>query len=197
MANVYGATNEGSATPIPTGGTKVIFSDAQGPRVSRILVNGMGHRWSTGNGGNTGYFVNNKVDYPNYVTQWFFDNNRRLGFVTGIDADGDGYNDVSDCNDLDPNINPSAVDICGDGIDQNCSGSDLVCNTWVCKEYTTSNTAHYNSSPKRATYWYYYFLYHYYAKGSGEELASTSPYSITTVSETSDGYFESGSCPLL
>lgn len=197
MANVYGATNESSATSIPTSGTKVIFSDAQGPRVSRILVSDMGHRWSTGNGGNTGYFVNNKVDYPHYVTQWFFDNNRRVGAVTGIDADGDGYNDVSDCNDLDSSINPGAVDICDDGIDQNCSGSDLVCNAWACKEYTTSNTTHYNSSPKRATYWYYYFLYHYYAKGSGEELENTGPYSITTVSETSEGYFESGSCPSL
>jgi hypothetical protein len=40
-------------------------------------------------------------------------------------------------------------------------------------------------------------MYHYYAKGSGEELAFTSPYSITTVSETSAGYFEEGSCTQL
>lgn len=195
MANVYGATNESSPTSIASDGTKVIFSDSEGPRVSRISVNGMGHAWSSGNGGNSGYFVNTKVDYPNYVTQWFFDNNRRLNVTSGIDFDEDGYNEVSDCNDLDSSINPDAIEICGDGIDQNCSGSDSICSTWECKEYTTYNTSHYNASPKRATYWYYNFLYHYYAKGSGEELSFAGPYSITTVSETSEGYFEAGSCP--
>lgn len=195
MANVYGATNESAATSIATDGTKIIFSDATGPRVSKISVSGMGHDWSTGNGGYIGYFVNNKVDYPNYVTQWFFDNNRRVNTVSVIDFDNDGFNEISDCNDLDSTINPGAVEICGDGIDQSCSGVDLPCgDTWECKEYTTYNTSHYNASPKRATYWYYNFLYHYYAKGSGEELALAGPYSITTVSETSEGYFEKGGC---
>jgi poly(3-hydroxybutyrate) depolymerase len=199
MANVYGATNESSATSISTDGTNVIISDSEGPRVSKITVSGMGHDWSTGNGGSTGYFVNNKVDYPNYVTQWFFDNNRRVGnppLDPGIDSDGDGYNESSDCNDLDASINPGATEICNDGIDQSCSGSDLICTDWTCKEYTTSNTFHYNAYPKRATY-SYFFGYHYYAKGDGEELSAMGPYSITTVAETARGYFKAGSCPLL
>ncbi|MFN3200158.1 MAG: MopE-related protein [Bradymonadia bacterium] len=44
------------------------------------------------------------------------------------DADGDGYStELGDCNDGDPTINPLADEICGDGIDQDCNGSDLVC----------------------------------------------------------------------
>ncbi len=37
------------------------------------------------------------------------------------DADGDGYNEYSDCDDNDANVNPSVVEVC-DEIDNNCNG---------------------------------------------------------------------------
>ena len=60
------------------------------------------------------------------------------------DADGDGYGNTTsttqacspptgwvatpgDCNDNNAAINPGAVDTCGDGIDQDCSGADRIC----------------------------------------------------------------------
>jgi len=63
------------------------------------------------------------------------------------DADGDGYGNPSteidimpqvsgyvtnntDCDDSDANVNPEILDICGDGIDQNCNGFDKVCYTF-------------------------------------------------------------------
>ncbi len=45
----------------------------------------------------------------------------------GRDADGDGYNRKSDCNDRDSSVYPDADEICGDSIDQDCSGADLAC----------------------------------------------------------------------
>ena len=50
-------------------------------------------------------------------------------YSTSIDADGDGYDASVDCNDNDAAINPAAIDIPNDGIDQNCDGADLTCSS--------------------------------------------------------------------
>ena len=43
----------------------------------------------------------------------------------GTDLDGDGYSvEDGDCNDGNPAVNPSASDVAGDSIDQNCDGID-------------------------------------------------------------------------
>ena len=47
---------------------------------------------------------------------------------TDVDDDGDGVTEnMGDCNDADQTIFSGATEICGDGIDQNCNGSDLAC----------------------------------------------------------------------
>ena len=37
-----------------------------------------------------------------------------------IDADADGYPADIDCDDADPAVNPGAVEVCGNGVDDNC-----------------------------------------------------------------------------
>jgi hypothetical protein len=43
------------------------------------------------------------------------------------DADRDGSSIDVDCDDGDPSIHPGAVEVCGDGVDQDCAGGDASC----------------------------------------------------------------------
>ncbi|NQT74507.1 MAG: hypothetical protein HQ553_17345 [Chloroflexi bacterium] len=55
------------------------------------------------------------------------------GTTLETDTQPTGYvGNSNDCNDSDASVNPGATELCGDGIDQDCNGSDLTCTlqTW-------------------------------------------------------------------
>ncbi len=59
-------------------GTGTLWSDSTGPRVSLIMNKNLGHNWPAGQGGNGGNFINKKsLNYPHYLAQFFYTNNRR------------------------------------------------------------------------------------------------------------------------
>ncbi len=51
----------------------------------------------------------------------------RVTVVPATDGDGDGHAMGADCDDTQPAVHPGAPEICGDGVDQDCSGADLTC----------------------------------------------------------------------
>ena len=53
-------------------------------------------------------------------------NGLALMYGTSVDVDVDGFLAVVDCDDNDPLINPRAREVCADGIDQDCDGSDAL-----------------------------------------------------------------------
>src|SRR4051794_33913181 len=58
--------------------------------------------------------------------------------TTLADADGDGFNTATDCNDNNPAINPAqTVDTVGDDVDSNCDGQDGIATDTI---FVSSNT---------------------------------------------------------
>lgn len=53
----------------------------------------------------------------------------QLGARVYVDADGDGYSPFYDCNDNNSSIEPWAMDIGGNGVDENCDGIDAIADT--------------------------------------------------------------------
>lgn len=83
-ASVSDCSGGSNPTSIPGNGNVNTFCDADGPRSSNIIVSGMGHAWPAGPGSSGGgqYIDHSHVNYPEYVTAFFFDNNRRV--VTNV-----------------------------------------------------------------------------------------------------------------
>lgn len=81
----YGAsTSNGTFTDVQSTGET--WRDSNGnTRVSWVQATGMGHAWPAGSGGSGGgtYVDYSHINYPAYVTKFFFDNNLRVSRAGG------------------------------------------------------------------------------------------------------------------
>ena len=78
---VYGGSfTQGAAVAIPGGGSNVPYTDSNGKlRTHEITVSGMAHAWPAGTGGQNAHYVDaTKINYPVFVTDFWFKNNLRV-----------------------------------------------------------------------------------------------------------------------
>jgi hypothetical protein len=76
-------------------------------------------------GGMETYYLDSDIDTYGDINNWVEDTSQPPGYVL----------DSTDCDDSDPDVNPGAEEICGDGIDQDCDGEDPACSAGKGKEY--------------------------------------------------------------
>lgn len=94
MADLYGAGTTSSFSLAGLAGTNragtgTLWSDAAGPRVSLVQNTGLAHAWPAGGGPGGSYVSTNSVDYPAYLTDFLFANNRRVDRDPGPGPDPD------------------------------------------------------------------------------------------------------------
>jgi len=100
-----------------------------------------------------------------YASSWYLDVDADGYYVSkslSCTSPGSNYNNKGgvngDCNDNDPAVNSSAIEICGNGIDEDCNGADLICELSGCSDATACNySSSTNVSDGSCTYasaWY-------------------------------------------
>ncbi|TCS37815.1 poly(3-hydroxybutyrate) depolymerase [Paucimonas lemoignei] len=81
MKIAYDATVSAGTASVDGGGTASLFKDSRGRlRISSMVVAGMSHAWPSGPGAAPyiAWVDSTRVNYPAYVTQFFFENNLRV-----------------------------------------------------------------------------------------------------------------------
>lgn len=86
MRQIYGGTFTADApVAVPGGGSDVNYRDSNGKvRTHEITVTGMGHAWPAGPGGQNAHYVDGtKVNYPEFVMDFWYKNNLRTSTAAG------------------------------------------------------------------------------------------------------------------
>lgn len=171
MADIYNANSTSSFSLSNldgnnTNGSGTLYSDSNGPRVSIIQNSGMGHNWPAGEGSGGSYITTNSIDYPAYVTAFFFDNNRRVDGTTTPDDPTDPDEPTDPEEPTDPDTGHQ------------------------CTETRASNYSHVSAGRAQTCNWWYAC-----AVGSGDNLGANNIYTYSTLAETAPGHYEKGNCP--
>ncbi len=174
MKILYGANSSAGTVTVPGGGSADLWRDASGKiRISNMVISGMGHAWPAGSGGAGGgtYVAYNYVNFPAYITKWFFDNNLRVGAGTTTTTSV-----------------PSTTTTTSTG-ETTTTVVTTTTTTLAATCTTSSNYAHVVAG--RA----YHSLGYAKANGSNQNMGLYNTYNTTTLKQIAANYYVIGTCP--
>ncbi|MFL0805106.1 MAG: PHB depolymerase family esterase [Agarilytica sp.] len=156
-----------STSTLSGGGDVTTLCDSTGPRISKVMVNGMGHAWPAGPGSSGGgnYIDHTHVNYPDYITEFFFDNNRRVGSSQPTPTPTATVTPT-------PTPTPTATPP-----------------PTSCTQYTSNNVTHVAAGRAAVVFGLTY------AVGSGDSMGAYSYFTTKTLRKTATNYYEVGNCP--
>lgn len=172
MKILYGANSSAGTVTVPGGGSTDLWRDANGNiRISNMVINGMGHAWPAGAGGSGGgtYVSYTHVNFPAYITKWFFDNNLRVerSGTTTTTTGGETSSTASTTTSTATSTTTTIVATC----------------------HTASNYSHVSAG--RA----YHSLGYVKANGSNQNMGLYNTFATNTLKELGPNYFVIGTCP--
>lgn len=162
FASLYGAGTHltfpvSDLEGVNPGGTGELYADDQGPRVSLIMVQGMGHAWPGGTGTRASFIEADNVNWAAYTTQFFFDNNRRVSGnnapdvrITSGEQDGDYLKVTGMATDPDEGDAVDTITIKFIGDDQQGNEIELISETAI-DNYDGNTFAHSVKWPQNDT----------------------------------------------
>lgn len=175
MRSLYGTTSTSYSFSVPGDGVGTLWKDANGKeRVSLISVTSMPHAWPAGAGGSGGgtYVVYNKVNYPAWITAWFFNNNLRVS--------GGGSTTTT----------AATTTTSSSGGTTSSTAATTTTTTTAGACFTASNYAHVSAG--RA----YHSLGYAKANGSNQNMGLYNTYQTTKLRQTGSNYYVIDStCP--
>ncbi len=176
-----------STGTLPGNGDVTTYCDAVGARISKVMVNGMEHAWPAGQGstGNSNYIDHAHVNYPEYITDFFFTNNRRLAVIPTPTPT--------------PTATPTPTNTPVPTVSPTPTPTPVVTSTPTptptpvptnCVEYSALNATHHRSGRASKEGWGFFSTY--IANGSGDSLGGA--YSFTSIFSVDDIVWRIGRC---
>ncbi|MGZ5780825.1 MAG: PHB depolymerase family esterase, partial [Burkholderiaceae bacterium] len=194
----YGAsTSNGTFTDVQSTGET--WRDANGnTRVSWVQATGMGHAWPAGSGGSGGgtYVDYSHINYPAYVTKFFFDNNLRVSRSGGTTTTTSATTSTTTSS---TSTAQGTTTTTAQGTTTTTRATTTTTGTTTTTTVPTGNGTCYTSSNYTHTLYGRAYLnyanFHAVALGSNQDMGVDSLFVTTTLKKIGFNNYVIGTCP--